>query len=110
MDFSYKEAFKTRHLDDYERILLDVVKGDLTLFVREDTIEEMWAVVDPINERWESDPPSDFPNYRAGTWGPPGGGKAHGSRKAGLGSPPDGEGQGRTVLVFDRRRPEFSPT
>ncbi len=71
MDFSYGEAFKTRHLDDYERILLDVVKGDLTLFVREDTIEEMWRIVDPINERWEANPPPDFPNYAAGTWGPP---------------------------------------
>jgi len=70
MDFSYKEAFKMRHLDDYERILLDVVKGDLTLFVREDAIEEMWGVVNPINERWESNPPSDFPNYKAGSWGP----------------------------------------
>jgi glucose-6-phosphate 1-dehydrogenase len=48
-----------------------VVKGDLTLFVREDTIEEMWGVVDPINQRWEGRPPPDFPNYRAGTWGPP---------------------------------------
>ncbi len=47
-----------------------MVRGDLTLFVREDTIEEMWGVVDPINERWESNPPPDFPNYRAGTWGP----------------------------------------
>ena len=71
MDFSYKEAFKTPYLDDYARILLDMVRGDLTLFVREDTIEEMWGVVDPINERWESNPPPDFPNYRAGTWGPP---------------------------------------
>ena len=71
MDFSYKEAFKTPHHDAYERILLDVVKGDLTLFVREDTIEEMWEVVDPINQRWESQAPPDFPNYRAGTWGPP---------------------------------------
>ncbi len=71
MDFSYKEAFKTPPLDAYERILLDVVKGDITLFVREDTIEEMWKVVDPINQRWEDRPPVDFPNYTAGTWGPP---------------------------------------
>ncbi len=71
MDFSYEEAFKTPPHEAYERILLDVVKGDLTLFVREDTIEEMWEVVDPINRRWESRTPPDFPNYRAGTWGPP---------------------------------------
>ncbi|MGD0230922.1 MAG: glucose-6-phosphate dehydrogenase [Syntrophorhabdales bacterium] len=70
MDFSYQETFKTPPHDAYERILLDVIKGDLTLFVREDTIEEMWEVVDPINKRWETSPPTDFPNYRAGTWGP----------------------------------------
>ncbi|OPY67024.1 MAG: Glucose-6-phosphate 1-dehydrogenase [Syntrophorhabdaceae bacterium PtaU1.Bin034] len=70
MDFSYKEAFKTPHHEAYEQILLDLMRGDLTLFVREDTIEEMWSVVDPIDERWESIPPDDFPNYRAGTWGP----------------------------------------
>ena len=71
MDFSYKEAFKVPVHDAYERILLDVMRGDLTLFVREDTIEEMWAVVDPITERWESIPPRDFPNYGSATWGPP---------------------------------------
>ena len=49
---------------------LDVMKGDLTLFVREDTIEQMWSVVDPINARWESKSPSRFPNYAAGSWGP----------------------------------------
>lgn len=70
MDFSYREAFKTPPHLPYERLLLDVVKGDLTLFVREDTIEQMWSVVDPINARWESDPPSGFPNYAAGSWGP----------------------------------------
>ncbi len=71
MDFSYKAAFKTPPLDAYERILLDVVKEDLTLFVRQDTIEDMWEVIDPINQTWESRPPPDFPNYRAGAWGPP---------------------------------------
>lgn len=71
MDFSYKEAFKTPLHLPYERLLLDVIKGDLTLFVREDTIEQMWSVVDPINARWESNPPAGFPNYDAGTWGPP---------------------------------------
>jgi glucose-6-phosphate 1-dehydrogenase len=71
MDFSYAEAFKTPPHLPYERLLLDVMKGDLTLFVREDTIEQMWAVVDPIDERWEKSPTARFPNYAAGTWGPP---------------------------------------
>jgi glucose-6-phosphate 1-dehydrogenase len=70
MDFSYKEAFKTPPHLPYERLLIDVMKGDLTLFVREDTIEQMWSVVDPINARWESKAPSGFPNYAAGSWGP----------------------------------------
>ena len=69
MDFGYRETFKTEAHLPYERLLIDVMKGDLTLFVREDTIEEMWSIVDPINERWESGP-SKVPIYRSGTWGP----------------------------------------
>ncbi len=84
MDFSYKEVFKTPHHDAYERILLDVVKGDLTLFVREDTIEEMWQVVDPINRRWESQAPPDFPNYRCRLVGSARGRAAHGAGRAGV--------------------------
>jgi glucose-6-phosphate 1-dehydrogenase len=70
MDFSYREAFQTTSFSAYERLLLDCVKGDLTLFVREDQIEAMWEVVDPIIQRWESIAPKNFPNYAAGTWGP----------------------------------------
>jgi glucose-6-phosphate 1-dehydrogenase len=70
MRFSYSEAFNTdRHLP-YERLLLDIIGGDQTLFVREDTIEEMWAIVDPINNRWEQMGAGVTPNYTAGTWGP----------------------------------------
>ena len=46
------------------------MKGDLTLFARQDGIEAMWSVVDPIISRWESRPASNFPNYSAGSWGP----------------------------------------
>jgi len=69
MDFGYRETFKTETHLPYERLLVDVMKGDLTLFVREDAIEEMWSIVDPINERWESRP-SKVPIYASGTWGP----------------------------------------
>jgi len=69
MDFGYRETFKTEAHLPYERLLVDVMKGDLTLFVREETIEEMWSIVDPINERWESGP-SEVPIYAGGTWGP----------------------------------------
>lgn len=71
MVFSYADAFKVELRKPYERLLVDVLKGDLTLFVREDEIEAMWKVVDPIIRRWESQKPADFPNYPAGTWGPP---------------------------------------
>ncbi len=70
MDFSYKEVFKTPPHQPYERLLVDVMKGDLTLFVREDTIEQMWSIVDPINARWEDTIRTDYPNYEAGSWGP----------------------------------------
>jgi glucose-6-phosphate 1-dehydrogenase len=70
MVFNYRESFKVRLHSPYERLLIDLMKGDLTLFVREDTIEAMWAVVDPIIKRWEEKPPETFPNYEAGTWGP----------------------------------------
>ncbi len=54
----------------YERLLLDCMKGDQTLFASQDGIESMWAVVDPIIEQWEHTPAPEFPNYIAGSWGP----------------------------------------
>ena len=70
MDFLYQDTFKIPPRPAYERLLLDCLRGDLTLFVREDSIEAMWNVVDPILARWEKAPPHNFPNYAAGTWGP----------------------------------------
>lgn len=70
MVFNYFETFNLKPHFAYERLLLDCLKGDLTLFIREDAVEAMWEVVDPIIARWESAPPADFPNYQAGTWGP----------------------------------------
>jgi glucose-6-phosphate 1-dehydrogenase len=71
MVFSYREAFNVDPQPPYVRLLLDIIKGNLTLFVREDEIEAMWNVVDPIIKRWEEQEPAVFPNYAAGTWGPP---------------------------------------
>jgi glucose-6-phosphate 1-dehydrogenase len=68
--FSYRETFKMDPHFPYERLLVDCLKGDLTLFVRQDGVEAMWEAVDPIISRWESSPPVDFPNYTSGTWGP----------------------------------------
>lgn len=70
MVFDYKEVFKTDFPPPYERLILDCMRGDLSLFVRQDSVEVMWSVVDPIIERWDESPPSDFPNYAAGSWGP----------------------------------------
>jgi glucose-6-phosphate 1-dehydrogenase len=70
MDFNYREVFSKAHQSAYGRLLTDCMKGDLTLFVREDMVEIMWDVIDPVIERWDSMPPQDFPNYKSGSWGP----------------------------------------
>jgi glucose-6-phosphate 1-dehydrogenase len=71
MDFIYERDIQGFHFAlPYERLLLDCMKGDQTLFARQDGIEAMWDVVDPIIKRWEENPVREFPNYTAGTWGP----------------------------------------
>ena len=70
MDFNYEGAFTIERHYAYERLLIDCLRGDLTLFARQDGVEAMWSVVDPIVSRWDADPLKDFPNYQAGTWGP----------------------------------------
>ena len=70
MDFLYGGAFRTDMPEAYERLLLDCMRGDSTLFTREDEVTEQWELVDAIVAAWRRDKPS-FPNYPAGTWGPP---------------------------------------
>jgi len=72
MNFNYERDFPGDvHIPlPYERLLLDCMKGDQTLFSRQDGIEATWAVVDPIIRRWEEAPMTEFPNYACGTWGP----------------------------------------
>jgi glucose-6-phosphate 1-dehydrogenase len=69
MDFLYGGAFRTGLPEAYERLILDTMLGDATLFTRADEIEEQWAIVDAVVAAWERDRPA-FPNYAAGTWGP----------------------------------------
>jgi glucose-6-phosphate 1-dehydrogenase len=69
MDFLYGGTFREGLPDAYERLILDAMLGDATLFTRSDEIEEQWALVDAIIAAWQRDRPS-FPNYPAGTWGP----------------------------------------
>jgi glucose-6-phosphate 1-dehydrogenase len=70
MDFSYGTSFADDLPDAYERLLLDVMLGDPTLFPRWDEVEQAWQAVQPILDRWAEAPPPDFPNYEAGSWGP----------------------------------------
>ncbi len=71
MNFRYAEAFGVEDPPRaYAWLLRDAMQGDQTLFARADWIERAWQIVDPIVERWAGEPPSDFPNYAAGSSGP----------------------------------------
>jgi glucose-6-phosphate 1-dehydrogenase len=69
MDFLYGGAFRTGLPEAYERLILDAMLGEQTLFTRTDEVEEQWSLVDAIIAAWRRDRPA-FPNYAAGTWGP----------------------------------------
>ena len=70
MDFTYDSSFGVASPEAYERLLLDVMKGDATLFTRNDEIEESWDLLAPIFKEWESANPPPVHEYEAGTWGP----------------------------------------
>jgi glucose-6-phosphate 1-dehydrogenase len=70
MRFSYRESFAAPSPDAYETLLWDVMKSDATLFMRADQVEAAWQLLMPVLQEWGAVPPSDFPNYAAGTWGP----------------------------------------
>ncbi|MGE3507287.1 MAG: glucose-6-phosphate dehydrogenase [Vicinamibacterales bacterium] len=69
MDFQYHAHFGTSSPEAYERLLLDVVHGDSTLFMRRDSVETAWRFVAPILDRW-AECGDALPAYDAGTWGP----------------------------------------
>jgi glucose-6-phosphate 1-dehydrogenase len=69
MDFLYGGAFRADMPEAYERLILDCMLGDATLFTRTDEVVEQWKLVDAMVAPWLRDRPS-FPNYAAGTWGP----------------------------------------
>ncbi|QDH81584.1 glucose-6-phosphate dehydrogenase [Echinicola soli] len=64
------DACSTQTPEAYETLLLDAMRGDPTLFMRSDQVEEAWDVIDSILEVWENRPSLDFPNYASGAWGP----------------------------------------
>ncbi|MGL5874937.1 MAG: glucose-6-phosphate dehydrogenase [Xenococcaceae cyanobacterium] len=71
MDFSYGSSFGMATADAYNRLLLDCMLGDQTLFTRADEVEEAWRVVTPILNAWDTQSdPASVPQYEAGTWEP----------------------------------------
>ncbi len=70
MNFSYEEDLNYEPHPAYERLLIDCMRGDKTLFARQDGIEAMWSIVDPMIKAWGERPVPELPNYAAGTWGP----------------------------------------
>jgi hypothetical protein len=70
MNFSYAEAFGKSSANGYERLLLDAMLGDATLFAHRDGVEATWSLLTPILDFWAANKPKDLPNYAAGTWGP----------------------------------------
>ena len=71
MNFNYTDYFNATPQTGYERLLYDCMLGDATLFQRSDMVEAAWNVVAPVLDVWEALPPRRFPNYAAGSWGPP---------------------------------------
>ncbi len=71
MDFRYGSSFGTPSPEAYERLLLDAMLGDSTLFIRSDEVEYSWRLISPLLDRWRSEPAAPLPTYEAGTWGPP---------------------------------------
>ena len=70
LDFSYRDFGDLPPSTGYERLLHDVMVGDMTLFHRADMVEAAWRIATPVLDVWSTLPARDFPNYAAGTWGP----------------------------------------
>ncbi|MYN28881.1 glucose-6-phosphate dehydrogenase [Duganella levis] len=69
LELDFREQFKSPRMEAYERLLLDVLRGQLTLFMRGDELEAAWEWVEPILNNWEADDSYPLP-YASGTWGP----------------------------------------
>lgn len=70
MDFRYGSYFGLSPPEAYERLILDCMFGDNTLFAREDEVFNSWRLLTPILDNWTQNKAEDFPNYQSGTWGP----------------------------------------
>jgi glucose-6-phosphate 1-dehydrogenase len=70
MDFDYGEHFGEETPEAYERLILDAIHGDATLYARGDWVEYAWDLVTPVLDAWKADTASPMPTYEAGSWGP----------------------------------------
>jgi glucose-6-phosphate 1-dehydrogenase len=71
MEFRYGTAFLSESPEAYERLILDAMRGEATLFTRNDEIEALWGIIDPILTAWHEDTTTPVPQYAAGSSGPP---------------------------------------
>lgn len=70
MLFDYSNTYTTGTPEAYETLLLDIIEGDATLFMRADQVEAAWEVIMPVIDTWNANPSINFPNYAAGMQGP----------------------------------------
>jgi glucose-6-phosphate 1-dehydrogenase len=71
MEFHYGTSFVSESPEAYERLILDAMRGEATLFTRNDEIEALWGIIDPVLTAWREDTSSPIPQYDAGSEGPP---------------------------------------
>ena len=70
MEFLYGTSFLSQSPEAYERLIMDAMRGDATLFTRNDEVEAQWRICDPIVQKWEATP-GPLPQYLSGSQGPP---------------------------------------
>jgi glucose-6-phosphate 1-dehydrogenase len=70
LDFNYRSEFRHQIPDSYQRLLLDALEGDASLFARADEVEAAWAICDPIQHRWDNNERPTLFEYEPGYWGP----------------------------------------
>jgi glucose-6-phosphate 1-dehydrogenase len=70
MQFDYSESYTSGTPEAYETLLLDIMEGDTTLFMRADQVEAAWKILMPVINYWEANPSVNFPNYESGMQGP----------------------------------------
>jgi glucose-6-phosphate 1-dehydrogenase len=70
MEFLYGSAFMSQSPEAYERLIIDAMRGDATLFTRNDEVDAQWSIIDPVLEAWRSADDRPLATYDAGTAGP----------------------------------------